>query len=400
MGSMIILFPLEGNFVLGGFTLTFILFGTLTAFAVVRHPVTLLRTAFHPVFLVVYLFLVCSFVVESFHLNSNYEVISRTGQSFLGAVVLASFCRDSRALRTAIYSFLIMGGGMCIYLIFTVFGVLSTSLAPDMLAASGIRYAAFEGQYLLSNLNGMAFQAAMGATVSLLLWTTSKKMSHRFWLMTMFLVCFTATFLPMSRSGIFTVVVLCIAIPFLRGQFRLRTLVLGLSVALVILAVIPDVVFSRMSFTFEPSATTGRPEGRAQVLLAAVDAISEEPLIGIGAGNFKGAWGMWSGFYSPITGRVVGAHNVIAQIMIYWGIVPCLVWVFLFWAVYRRLPRPFGGSRVSLFLFVLFAWILIMSMFGHTLYNKSFTLAIGVIIGFDQWIRPHFMLNGLSFAKR
>lgn len=387
MASMIILFPLEGNFVVAGYTLTFILFGLLTAFAVVRHPVTLLRTAFHPVFLIMYLFLITSLAVESLHLNSNYDVIRRTAQSFLGAIVLASYCRDPRALRIAIYSFLIMGGGMAIYLLLTVFGVLSVAVAPDLGTASMIRYSAFEGQYLRINLNGMAYLVGLGATVSLVLWVTSQKISRRAFLMTAFLVCFTAAFLPMSRSGIFIVVVLCVSVLFLSGQFRLRTLILGLFVALVILLVIPDVVFSRMSFTLEPMAVTGRPEGRAQVLLAAIGAVAEEPLIGVGTGNFRGAWGLWSDFYSPITGTISGAHNVLAQIIIYWGIMPCIIWMFMFLVLYRRLPQPFGANRVSLFLFALFVWILLMSMFGHTTYNKSYTLAMGTIIGFDQWIR-------------
>ena len=388
LAATIILLPLEANFDFGGYSLAFILFGLLTVFALVSHPKTLVRTAVHPVFLVAYLFLLCSFAVESFHLNSNYAVINRTGQMFFGGVVVASYCRDPKALQTAIYSFLVMGAGMAIYLFLTVFGVLSGAVASDAGAASAVRNSAFNERLVQHNLNGIAYFVVLGAVVGLVLWTTSSKVSHRTWLMVVFLGCLLGVFLPMSRSGIFIVVVLCVFILFLHGRFRLRTLIMGLSMAVIMLFVVPDVVFSRMTFSFKEHELSGRREGRAQLLIASVDAISEEPLVGVGTGNFRGSWGMWSGFYFDISGRVGGAHNALAQIMVYWGILPALLWILLFWSVYRRLSRPFGSNQVSLFLFGLFMWMFLVSMFSHNIYDKSFALIFGVLVGFDRWIQP------------
>lgn len=389
MAGMVVLWPLENNFLIGGYSLTFILFGILTLFALIRHPSTLVRTLTHPVFLIAFLFVLGGFIAETFHLNSDHEVIDRTMKTFLGGAVLASYCRDMKAMRAVLYSFLIMGIGVGLYLILSVFGVLSAATATDISTASMVRYDVFEDRYLLRNLNAMAHLVGLGAAVALLMWATAQKRTHRIWLMTVFLICLTAVFLPMSRSGIFMIAVLCALILFLRGLFRLRTLVLGLATALVILLVVPDVVFYRMSFAVESNVTpVAQSDARASVLLASLEAISEEPLLGIGAGNFWGEWGVWSSFYAASSGKIVGSHNAYAQIIIYWGVMLALIWGLLFWVIYRRLPQPFGDNRVSLFLFTLFVWVFLVSMFTHTIYSKVYALAFGVIVGFDRWIRP------------
>ena len=123
-------------------------------------------------------------------------------------------------------------------------------------------------------------------------------------------------------------------------------------------------------------------------MLASFSAISQEPLIGVGTGNFRGRWGQWSDFYSTTSESIAGAHNAVFQIIIYWGFLPCVLWVFLFWTAYRRLPRPFGSNWVSLLLFVLFTWMFLVSMFSHNIYDKSFALTFGVLVGFDCWIQP------------
>ncbi len=401
LASVIVLLPLERNFVVAGFSLSYILFGVIFAFALVRHPKTLLRTAFHPVFLIAYVFLLYSALMENMHLNSDYEVVNRTAQMVAGAVIIASYCRDPKALRTTMYSFLVMGGGLAIYLLLTIFGVLSVTLgAEDMETLSYIRKTIYQDQFLEANINTIASHVALGTGVALVLLTTSKKMSRRVGLIATFLICATGIFMPMSRSGIFIAMVLCVLIMFLRGVFKLRTLVVGLALAFIILFVVPEFAFSRLSFSFEPSKSTGQPEGRAQVILASIDAISEEPLLGVGAGNFWGQWGLWSGFYALRSRSIIGAHNAFFQIIIYWGLVSCLIWMFMYWSVYKRLPQPFGNDRASLFLFTLFMWLSLLSLFTHNIYKKSFALILGVIVGFDLWIRPHFPQHILGYQER
>ena len=401
LATVIVLLPLENNYVIGGFSLSFILFGVILVFAGMRHPKTLLRTALHPVFLMAYLFLLYSAIMEGMHINSDYEVVNRTAQMVAGGVVIASYCRDPKALRTTMYSFLVMGGGLAIYLLLTIFGVLSvTASAEDMESLNFIRKTIYQDQFLENNINTIASHVALGPAVALVLLTTSKKMSRRIGLIGTFLICITGIFMPMSRSGIFIAMVLCVLIMFLRGVFRLRTLVLGLAVAFIILFVVPEFAFSRMSFSFEPSKSTGQPEGRAQVILASIHAISEEPLLGVGAGNFWGQWGLWSGFYALRSKAIIGAHNAFFQIIIYWGVFSCLIWIFMYWMLYRRLPQPLGSDRASLFLFTLFMWLSLLSLFTHNIYKKSFALILGVIIGFDLWIRPYFPLNSLGYKGR
>ena len=114
---------------------------------------------------------------------------------------------------------------------------------------------------------------------------------------------------------------------------------MGLAIAVVILTVVPDVVLKRMSFSMVQSEGSGLREGRARVLLASIDAISEEPLLGVGSGNFWGRWGMWSGFYTATREGVVGAHNAYFQIIIYWGAFSFFLWGFLFWTAFASKER-------------------------------------------------------------
>ncbi len=399
LASVIVLLPLENNFTPGGYSLAFILFGVTMAFAVVRHPKTLMRTAFHPVFVAAFLFLLYSAVIESIHLNSDYEMLRRTAQMVAGGMVIASYCRDPKALRTTMFSFVVMGGGLALYLLLSVLGVLSVASASDMGTATMVRNSVFEGQFVRNNLNTMAAHVALGSSVCLVLWTTSSRVSRRTWLMLTFLICLTGVFLPMSRSGIFIAMVLYVLILFLRGFFRVRTFLMGLAIAVVILTVVPDVVLKRMSFSMVQSEGSGLREGRARVLLASIDAISEEPLLGVGSGNFWGRWGMWSGFYTATREGVVGAHNAYFQIIIYWGAFSCFLWGFLFWTAFRRLPQPFGDNRIQMLLLVLFTWAFLLSLFTHVIYGKSFSLILGVLVGVDHFIRPFYPLERLGYKE-
>lgn len=399
LAAIIVLLPLEQNFaeyMPGGVSLAFVLFAILGGVTLVRNPITLFRSALHPIFLVAYLFLLLATLVETIHDYSDYKVIIRTLQMFAGGVVIASYCRDAKALRTALVSFFVMGIWMSVYLILSVFGVLSVASAVDSGAASHLRQLVFEDRLVKHNLNALAYQVAIGSAAALILWTTSKKMNHQAWLLVVALGGFVAVFLPMSRSGVFIALALGSFILFLRGRFRMRTLVAGLTLALVILLVVPDVTFSRMSFTFKEHVITGRRDGRAEVILASLEAIAEEPLWGVGTGNFWGQWGEWSSFYASTTEHIVGAHNTFAQIIIYWGLAPLLVWIAMFWVAYRCIPRPFSTSWVSIFLLTLFLWMFLVSMFSHNFYDKMFSIGLGILVGCNRWIQAPIVITKSS----
>lgn len=391
LALLILLVPMGGTLTAwlpGGTGFIFYFLALMGVVALIKNPITLVRTAFHPVFLAAYVFLLGGSIMESMHDYSDYTVLRRTGEMFFGGMIMATYCRDARAMRTAYYSFVGMSLWMAVYLILNVFGFLSAASAIDMGSASLVRSMAFEDTWLQANLNGMASFVAIGTALTLGLWVASAKQRRRNWLLGATAFCFVGAFLPMSRSGILMVVVLCGLVLFVRGIFRMRTLVAGVLAAIVLLFAVPDVVWSRMSFSTKPSEGSGRVEGRVEVLLAVVESIPEASWTGVGSGNYWGRWGMWSSFYSEFSGGIAGAHNAYFQILLYWGVFPLMLWIFAIWQAYRCIPQPFGRDLLALFLLLLFCWMVFDTMFSHNFYAKSFALVLGILVGYDLRVRP------------
>ena len=99
---------LEGHLdAIGGFGINWILFGGIGLYLILRRPKQLINTLFHPVFLMAYALLYAAFLIELSHANAMFREILQIGQMFVGAVFVATLCRDKLALRRALYGYLI-----------------------------------------------------------------------------------------------------------------------------------------------------------------------------------------------------------------------------------------------------------------------------------------------------
>lgn len=383
--ATIVCLPLQDHIPnVAGFSIMYLLFAMLAAYVFLNRLRALARIWLHPVFLAAYILIAVGILVEFSHPYTSYSEIFRFALVIVGAIFIASVCRDKQALRAGIYGYLIAGVWMSILLFLTSYGALSGAAAADFNEASQVRAGMSTAIPLHANLNGMAFITAQGATLALALALATRQPRTRKLFLGIGLFCLLATFLPMSRSGILIAGISCAAVMFVHGV-NVRVIMAAIVLGLGILMWVPDVVFSRLAFSTE--AREGKVEGRARVYTAAVEHFPEYMLTGVGVGNFWGVWGMHSKFASGH--GVLGAHNVFIQVIIYWGLIGIGAFLAVIWQAYRCLPKQCGNDTEALCLPGIAISLLLLMLVMHNLYAKEFSLGLGLLVGARHWLWPH-----------
>jgi O-antigen ligase len=148
-------------------------------------------------------------------------------------------------------------------------------------------------------------------------------------------------------------------------------------------------VFSRFSLSLE--TPSGKLEGRGRIYKAAVDHLPEYVLIGVGAGNFWGPWGMQSGYFDRgfkdrRQGGVKGAHNTFIQVTLNWGLTVLLLLIVVVYLAYSCLPRGGGKDALVLCLYGIAVSLLLRMMVSHGLADKEYSLGLGLLVGGSLWI--------------
>ena len=187
---------------------------------------------------------------------------------YIGAIVIATLCRDRRALRACVFGYILVGVFLAIYLFLTSYGALQGATATDFDEASRLRAEVFEENALYANVNSMAFFLAQSAAVTLAIALTSRSAFAHYGLFGVTAVCFIASFLPLSRSGTAITLLACVAVVLAylganrRASFRrfIRIIVLMLGLGTCLFAWVPQAVFSRLTVpATRPDGTTDRP---------------------------------------------------------------------------------------------------------------------------------------------
>jgi len=387
MGTIILL-PLEDHLPsIAGFSVLFLLFGVLGLYNVLFRLRALSKISSHPVFLTAYLILILCTLIETLHPQPSYSELSRFGLMIAGAILIASFCRDQRALRIAMYGYVIASLWLSVLLFLSSYGLLQGASADDYNQASNVRNEAAQEMTLSVNLNNVAIYTAQGTAVALALALTSRTIVWRNLLSAASLFCLIATFLPMSRGGIIVVAASILTILLLARTKPIRMLLLAGVLVFGALMWVPKVVFSRMEV----------PEGsRTRVYAAAFEHLNEYMLAGIGAGNFWETWGYDNGFRGPTGKATLGAHNGFVQIALYWGITGLLGLCALIWQAYRCLPSQCGENGLSLSLAGIAIALLLVLFFVHSFVEKWDSLGLGLLVGAHRWIWP----NGKRWPAR
>lgn len=383
---IIVALPLEDHLhIVPGFSILFFIFGIVAIYVLLHRPWVLTSTIRHPVFKAAYVFLGLSLFIEYTHPYTDLGEIIRIGQMVIGAILVATLCRDHACLKAGCYGYIVAGIWLSILLYLSSYGVLAGAQATDFAEASKLRAETFGESPLQANLNRMAFFAAQGTVVALASALTVRSSLSRNLFMGIGLFCLVATFLPLSRGGVVIAIVSCASVMYAYGLRQGKALILAALMVGAMFMWVPDAVWTRMSFSTE--SHDGKLEGRAQVYLAAVEHFPEYAITGVGAGNFWSSWGRTSHF--AMSYGVAGAHNCFLQVTLYWGIAALGALLVLLWRAYRCLPISCGRYQSSLCLLGVAISLLLLSTVMHNVYAKQFSLGLGLLVASRLWIWPN-----------
>jgi len=388
------LLPLENHLPsIGGFSIIFLMFLVLAAYIAVNRLACLDRVWHHPVFTAAFLFLLIAGALEYTSPLSMYGDLGRFGLAMSGAMMISCLCRDRLALRGALFGYLCASLWLSTLLFMTSYGALSMTVASNFQDASDLRADAFRDNPIQGNLNSLALMCAQGGVVALA-FALLRINSSRFIYLGISGFCLLSTFLTMSRGGAAICILACGAVLFAHGFKQMGKLFLVGILLAGLLAAMPGVIFSRMSFSTEKQH--GKMESRAWVYSTALDQLPEYVLTGIGAGNFWKKWGFEKGFATGSKGsiNVSGVHNTILQITIYYGSVGLLAFVLTLWQVFRALPSRCGQDALALGLLGIIVSLGVWMLVSHNFYDKSFAIGIGLLVGSRQWIWPSGSVEG------
>ena len=390
----IVLLPIEQNLPNpGGFSFGFLLFSICCIYIAFQRFGSITHVWNHPVFLASYVFIILGLILEGCSPFTSYREIMRIAQMYIGAMVIATLCRDTRALRVCIFGYILMGIYLALYLFLTSYGALQGATATDFSEASRVRAEVFEESSLKTNANALAFFLAQGAAAALAIALTSRSAFTYYSLFGVTTLCFIASFLPLSRSGTAITLIACVAVGLTyiganrRAAFQriMRIIVLMLGLGMCLLVWVPQAAFSRLTVPSE--SPDGTNDARTEVYLAAWVHLPEYWLTGVGAGNFwDGPWGKNSRYV--VRSGVLGAHNCFIQVAIYWGLPGLLSLISVMYYAYKCLPKECGNDPLSLAVLGITVALFSVMFVIHNLEFKAFSLGLGILVGTQHWIWP------------
>ncbi len=400
--TSIVLLPLQDYFpIVAGMSSSFLIFAALAACAIVNCPRNLGVVWSHPVFIVAYVFIGVSALLEFTSPLSRYGEIVRFGQMILGAVAVAALCRDRSVLAAGLYGYIATALWVAVVLFLTSYGTIQGSATTDFREADKIRAQAFEDRPMKANLNALAFTCSQGAIVAFALSLSDRLKHRRPLLLGIVAFCLVASFLPMSRGAFVISLVSFAVISYTHGFRHGKTLIAAFVLGISVFILVPDAIWSRMVFSTEVTED-GKMESRARLYTTALDRLPEYIVGGVGAGNFRQDWG-YKKWYTKEIGGVsipVPTHNTPLAITVYWGVIGLSIFMWFIWCVYRSIPLGCGRDELSLALLGILIALGLRLMHTHLFYDKQFALGIGMLIGARQWIWPRGIVSTGEVNKR
>ena len=293
----ILLLPLEQHLPgIGRFSFLFILFLVSSIYVVIRRFGSIVHVWSHRVFLVSYVLLFIGFVLETYSPFADYSELGRTANMFMGAIIIATLCRDIKAVKSFIFACILAGVVASFYLFLSVYRPLQGVKATDYNEASKVRAEAFSDESMqVQQVNPIVLANSVppAAAAALALALTSRSAFVRYSLFGITALCFIASFLPVSRGAIAATLMACMAVVLAYGRanreasfqrlIQIIAVILGLGMCTLLW--VPPAVFARLTV---PSGTAYEDSSDPRVKLynAAFAHLPEYWLVGVGAGNF------------------------------------------------------------------------------------------------------------------
>jgi O-Antigen ligase len=395
----ILLLPLENSLPgVRGFSSLFFVFVISSIYVVTRRFGSLVHIWNHRVFLASYILIFISIVLETYSPFAEYKEIISNVQMFMGAIVVATLCRDIKALKLFIVGCILAGLLASFSLFLSVYGPLQRATATDFDEASRVRAEVFGDESLEKKLvNPASLSAsiapAAAATLAIALVASNTVVRYSFLSITAF--CFVASFLPFSRGITAATLMACMAVVLAYGRanrgasfqrfIRIIAMIFVLGIGTLLL--VPHAVIARLTV---PSSTAYEDAADPRTILynSAVAHLPEYWLVGVGAGNYWDHWGRRSGFILPGYHGVSGAHNAFVQLAIYWGLPSLLSLLSIMYYAYKCLPKKCGDNPLSLAILGFAVTSFVTMGVVHGIYSKSYSLTLGILVGTQYWIWP------------
>jgi O-antigen ligase len=182
----------------------------------------------------------------------------------------------------------------------------------------------------------------------------------------------TAIFLTMSRGSLFALLAMLLAF-FLKAGIRKRMLIPIVMVALPIIFM-PESFYERIK-----EVPTGRGTGRLDILIAGIEVVKHNPVMGVGLENFTIAYDRFAGYAPVFRGRGRAAHNMYLQVWAETGVIGFALFIA---AIYYQMKhvRPPPNSRSPGYWEIGVAagcWGLLVAGFGGNIHwSKEFWLCL------------------------
>jgi len=372
--------PFDRNFsTVAGIGPVFILFGLIAGYVVLLRSKALICASLHPIFLAGFGSVAVNALLETLHGNASYPMLFRTVAAIGGGILVASLCRDRRAVAAGMYGFASGSALLAVLLLASSYSIVTSraGFARNYVTAGEVRDKMAESVSVQGDLNALAFFDAVGAAVTFGLGLTTRR---RIWSIVLFATaatCAVAAFIPMSRGGVGILGLSMLFVLKERGKKGIATFALLLLLGGVVLAVAPRAVFSRMGHFVS---------ARDRVYSAAVQSLPEYAVTGVGVGNYWAGWAASRGIRSMYGD--VGAHNSFLQVWIYWGFLGLFGFLGVVLMMWRYSPAASSDDGLRISVRVLAFALLAYLMVAHTFYDKHFAFGMGLIAGGSRWVWP------------
>jgi hypothetical protein len=376
----------------------FLIFIVLAAYVIVNRPRNLGKVWCHPIFISAYAFIGVAALLELSSPLSSYRDIGRFTQMIGGAVCVAALCRDRSALTAGLYGYIAAGVWLSVVLFSTSYGTLQGMKASNYSEATNIRVHAFEESPIEANINSMAVTCSQAGIVAVALALSGRVRQYRILFLGMAIFCLVGSFLPMSRGAALITFLSLAVMLYAHGVRHGKALIVISIVGLSLYAVIPDAIWSRMTYSTE-TTRSGKMEGRAWIYTTALNRLPEYFVAGVGAGNFSAEWGFKNGFAKGSSGVVIGAHNSFLQITIFWGSLGLLMFLWILWCVYRSIPLRSGRDELSLALLGILTSLGLSLFVSHIFEGKHYAFGLGLLVGARQWIWPRGIVSAVEVNR-
>src|SRR5262245_57802974 len=199
-------------FFVGFILVSFFVFYILGLYVLLWRVGSLSQIWNHRVLLACFFLIFVVFILETCSLSTNYAVISRIAQMCIGVMVIATLCRDIRALRSCILGYMLAGIWVSLYLFLTFYGTLQGSSASNFDEATRVRIDMIQQNSIEENMNTLAFFVGQGAVAAMAMAFMCRSVCVRYSLFGITALCLVASFLPLSRGGIVLTLIACIAV--------------------------------------------------------------------------------------------------------------------------------------------------------------------------------------------